>query len=361
MTSENRRGRRSQRGIVLVVTAILAVIMIGVLGLTADLGRAFVARNELRAFADAAAIAAAYRLDGTPAGLAAANSLATAGPGANKWKFGTAAVTGVTARFAQSFNGGYSASGSAPANSRFVSVSVSRPVPLFFMPAIAGMPQSMNVGATATAGQGVVTSPGPGLDPFSPDAVNPADTTNFGYAVGVEYDIKWAPPGQRNKVGGKCAGDIAANIDAGGGAADRGYIDLGQGNGNSALYDGIVNNDFGSNPVSLEIGDTIDTVTGNKHVGPALEDRVAQDTDTTHNTYASYTGNGRRVLKLAVNDGSAVGTVIGFASFLLPTNTQCMNNNNKACCAIYLGPAVLGGSGPAAGPGGNLYTVRLYR
>jgi hypothetical protein len=198
------------------------------------------------------------------------------------------------------------------------------------------------------------------LDPFSPDAVNAADLNNFGFVVGSEYDIKWAPSGEQKKPGGKCQGDIEANIDPGGGDADRGYVNLGQGSGNSDLFNGIVNNDFGASPVVLTFGAHIDTVGGNKNVGPSLMARLAQDTDGTSTTGAAYHGNGRRILTLAVNDRTAAGTIIGFGAFLLPVSTACMADNNKPCCAVYLGAAVLGGTGPGAGGGGKLYAVRLF-
>lgn len=352
--------RKAGRGFVLVMVAAMAVVLIASLGLAADLGRAFVVRNELIAFADAAAVAAAYKLNGTAAGVASANSLASTGPGTNRWHFGTQTVTSPQVTFAATFGGSYVAAGSAPASSRFVRVQVSGTLPLYFMRVLPGIPASMQIQARSTAGQGVAGSPGAGLDPFSPDAVNPGDTTNFGFVVGSEYDIKWAPPGVRNLPGGKCQGDIDANIDAAGGAADRGYINLGQGNGNSDLFDGIVNNDFGASPVILTAGAHIDIVTGNKNVGPSLIARLAQDTDTTSATGATYHGNGRRILTVAVNDRTATGTVIGYGAFLLPLATPCMTSNFRACCAIYLGPAVVGGIGPGAGSGGELYAVRLF-
>lgn len=355
-----RRNRTSSRGFVLVIMAVMAIVLIGAVGLAVDLGRAFVVRNELIAFADAAAVAAAYELDSTAAGVASANTVASAGPGTNRWHFGTQTVTTPAVSFASSFNGTYAAAGSAPADSRFVRVNVTGTLPLYFLRVIPGIPATLQIQARAIAGQGVTNSPGEGLDPFSPDAVNPADLNNFGFVPGQQYDIKWAPPGLRKTPNGKCQGDIAADIDAAGGAEDRGYIDLGQGSGNSGLLDGIINNDFGDDPVILTSGSSINTVTGNKNVGQSLAVRVEQDTDATSITAAAYQGNGQRILTLAVNDRTVPGTVIGFGAFLLPVSTPCMTNNNLACCAIYLGPAVLGGFGRGAGPPGQLYAVRLF-
>jgi hypothetical protein len=347
--------------VVAVLLAVCGVVLVAMVGLVADLGRAYIARNELAAFTDAAAVAAAYELDGTSSGITAAESAGTNGPGSNLWNFGTTAVSGIQVRFATTPAGAYSPAGSAPLNSRFVRITVNSAIALYFLPIIPGVSTSMPVTVSAVAGQGLLDSPGRGGDPFSPDAIDPSDTANFGFTLGEQYDLKWAPPGQRNKPGGKCSGDIAAGQDAAGGAADRGYIDLGQGNGNSALHAAIVNNDFGAHPVELHVGEAIDTVTGNKNVGPALTTRIAQDSDTASASYSTYTGNGRRILVLPVNDHTAAGLVVGFGAFFLPLGIPCLADNNKACCGEYIGPALVGGKRKAAGAPGKVYAVRLFQ
>jgi uncharacterized membrane protein len=52
---------------------VCSVAMIGMLGLTIDLGRAYIIKNELQSFADAAAVAAALELNGTSQGLSRAD------------------------------------------------------------------------------------------------------------------------------------------------------------------------------------------------------------------------------------------------------------------------------------------------
>ena len=355
-----RRGKR-QSGFVLMYTAISAIVLVGMLGVAADLGRAYVVRNELMAFADAAAVAAAYELDGTRTGLTAARAMGESGPGTNGWNFGTTAVSGAQVRFASTSTGAYETAAAAPDGARFVRVTATRTLPLFFLPILPGIAHSLPISATAVAGQGVVASPGEGSDPFSPDAIDPGDKENFGFKINEQYDIKWAPPGFRKKARGKCEGDIAADQDAAGGAADRGYIDVGQGGGNSHIYDAIVNNDYGYDPMVPGTGEPIITLTGNEHVGPALTDRINQDSDHASVDYSTYTGNGRRLLLVPVNDHTPTGLVLGYAAFFLPLDSYCLDNNNFACCAQYLGPAVLGGKKKAAGPAGNLYAVRLFQ
>jgi hypothetical protein len=339
----------------------LAIGLAGMLGVAADLGRAYIVRNELTAFADAAAVLAAYELDGTVAGLNAASAAGSAGPGTNRWDFGTHPVNTVDVRFAETYAGSYQVAALASGGSRFVRVTATINLPLYFLPIVPGLPHSMPIVAAAVAGQGVVDSPGKSADPFSPDAIDAGDPVHFGFIPGQQYDIKWAPLGLRHVPGGKCAGDIAAGQDAAGGADDRGYINVGQGESNDGLHAAIVNNDFGPNPNVPEIGEPIDIVSGNMHVGPALSTRIAQDSDSTSDTYSTYQGNGRRILVLAVNDHTPAGIVAGYAAFFLPDDNPCLSNNIKACCAEYIGPAVLGGKKKAAGAPGKIYAVRLFQ
>src|SRR2546427_7056716 len=54
-----------------------------------DIGRMYITKNEAQSYADAAAVAAALKLDGTAAGLTAADAAVAASP--NKWGFSTIA------------------------------------------------------------------------------------------------------------------------------------------------------------------------------------------------------------------------------------------------------------------------------
>lgn len=75
-----------------------------VAGLGIDLGRMYLIKSELQAFADAAALNAALRLDGTDQGLRGAREapaeLAT-GPNAMMWDMGTRPITEITTSFAK--------------------------------------------------------------------------------------------------------------------------------------------------------------------------------------------------------------------------------------------------------------------
>ena len=120
--------------------------MIGLLllvGLGTDVGRLYVARSELQIYTDEAAIAAAFELDGTAAGLTRARNAAARGPGngvtPNRWNFGTSAVSGVTTEFASSPAGSFDSNPAGAAGLRYVRVSATAPVNLYFLPLVPGI------------------------------------------------------------------------------------------------------------------------------------------------------------------------------------------------------------------------------
>src|SRR5437660_8997002 len=93
-----------ERGFVLIATAFGLIAMLGVAGLSVDLGRMYIAKNELMAYSDAASIAAALQLDGTPAGITRAHNAAAGigtGPHAMGWDFAAKPITGATLQFAK--------------------------------------------------------------------------------------------------------------------------------------------------------------------------------------------------------------------------------------------------------------------
>ncbi len=73
------------------------LLMLGMMGLAFDLGRVYIARNEAQVFTDAAAMAAASKLDGTQAGLDRAREAVAHLP--MRWNLGTQEFRGVTVEF----------------------------------------------------------------------------------------------------------------------------------------------------------------------------------------------------------------------------------------------------------------------
>ena len=348
---------RPRRGFVLVTTAVCIIGLLATVGLATDLGRVFVARNELQVFADESAFAASFELDGTTQGFAQARSVAVSGPGpgtTNRWYFGTQTVPTPNVQFASEPAGPYESNPVSPAGYRFVRVQVSAAVRLYFLALIPGIPESQTLTASATAGQIPQSELGDGLAPFSPDAHDVTDT-DYGFTEGQLYTLRWAPPGHRNKASGSCPGDIDYDP---GGSDDRGYIDVGQGGGSAGLRDAIVNNTYSLlNP--LEVGTVLDEVSGQKSITDAMNERFSQDSDQTAPTFTAYHGNGRRLFTVAVNDGAEPARVLGFALFFLQPS-PCGSNNTSPCCGEYVGAAVLGSTHRGAGTPG-LYAVQLVQ
>ena len=77
--------------------AVVLLLLVAMMGLAFDVGRIYIARNEAQVFTDAAAMAAADKLDGTPAGLDHARQAVARLP--NRWNLGTSKFTGVVVEF----------------------------------------------------------------------------------------------------------------------------------------------------------------------------------------------------------------------------------------------------------------------
>ncbi len=343
-----------RRGFVLLSFGVSLVVIVAMLGLAVDLGHLYVAKSELQGYADAASVAAAYTLDGTSAGLARATAAAQGGLGSppNSWNFGSQAVATPQVAFASSSAGPFLNSPPTAAGVVFVQVSVAGSMPLYFLPILPSVSSTAPVSATAIAGQLIRSNLGDGLSPFSPDAHNAADP-NFGFTVGTQYTLKWPPLGQATG----CAGD--AGLTAAGGSSNRGFMDVGQGTGNSALDTVIVSNNFFL-PLPLTVGSPVTMYSGNGNIPGSVQTRFNQDTDTTAPNFSAYQGNGRRILIVPVNDAQATPRVAGFAAFFLDPS-PCGSGNASSCCAEYIGAGVEFGNHQGGGLGGGLYQVALVQ
>lgn len=74
--SLNWRGRKSEDGVIAIMTAFVIVLMIAMFGFALDLSRAYNRKIELKSVVDAVALAAANALDGTTTGIDNAESAA---------------------------------------------------------------------------------------------------------------------------------------------------------------------------------------------------------------------------------------------------------------------------------------------
>jgi len=109
-------------------------LLLGLAGLSIDIGRMYVIRAELQSFTDAAALSAAAELDRTDAGLARARSGAIRfanGPHAMRWDMGTQPITNI----ATSFSADQSNWQEKPRQPgvRFVRVAATEPAPIIFL------------------------------------------------------------------------------------------------------------------------------------------------------------------------------------------------------------------------------------
>ena len=370
------RNRRGERGFSLVLLSLCLFVMVGMLGLAIDVGKMFITKNELQTFADASALAAVSSLDGTQSGVESANATATNGPlgtaKPNGYNLDTVKISTVTATYASSFTGTYDSFATADSGGtntyRFIKVVATANAQLFFLPAIDGIPTSLSLSASAIAGQkGATGVSNGGLAPFAPDAHNQADTKNFGFTPGSQYTLKW---GNGNTT--TCAGDTGFTP-PGGPPSEHGFVDIGEGNGTSGIRPAI---EFGgypnpnSTPSSVNVGDSLISDPGNRgaSIFGAINNRSAQDTDTTSATYADYksagTGNGRRIITVAVvgtwsgSGHNANAPVLGFANFFLDPS---YSGTSGPICATYIGPGDLTGKGSGGTDGTKVYSNFLYQ
>jgi len=91
------RRNSNEKGFVLIAMSVAMTLMLAVMGLAFDFGRIYIARNEAQVFTDAAAMAAASKLDGTDAGLDRARQAVARLP--MRWNLGTRAFTDVVVEF----------------------------------------------------------------------------------------------------------------------------------------------------------------------------------------------------------------------------------------------------------------------
>jgi Flp pilus assembly protein TadG len=362
-----RRNRRRQRGFILIVMAGASVVLFGCLGLAVDVGRMYIAKNEAQGYADAAALAAALKLDGTSAGVTAAKNAATGM--ADKWNFMTSNFSGTTVEVATSTAGPWTNANSAPSpatNYTYVRVTANAPVSLYFVPVVSAFASgnsptmSSTVSAYAVAAQVAQTTFNTGAFPFSPIGFDGAtggsqtSATNWGFVVGQQYTIRYASNG-----GSECVGD----------AADSNHIKIGSargywGDNSSAVISEQVQGN--AQEVSVTVGEVLPGVGGAKTtVASDLVARVDQDLNTSTDSYSTYLAgphNGRRVVTMPIQS-EVDNTILGFGTFFLMDDGAYGHSGNSDWCAIFLGQAYVsdngGGSGASGSPGA--FQVKLVQ
>jgi Flp pilus assembly protein TadG len=353
------RGRiRNERGFVLVMLGVCLVVLIGMLGLVFDLGRAFISKNEAQAFVDSAALGAAIHLNGTSGGVTAAQNEVTSS--LNKWQFGTKAFSSIKTEFSTDL----ASWSTSPSNATYVKytrvTAPSNSLTLYFLTAV-GAPASMNVPARAVAGYQSPTTFAEGVFPFAPIAHN-ATPPDFGYSRGDELTLLWPSSIGSNgqvKMNNLCAADqntTALTAVKAGITSDRGYI---QDTSASAIASSI-EDDHMDYTVTLGMSASRSGGVKSTDVTQSIAARVAQDTSPNVTDYNSYISGHdssplRRVVIVPIIGDATAAVVLGFARVFLPPSQP--HNPNDAKCAMYIGPADAPGGN--TGSGGNF--VRLLQ
>lgn len=347
--------RSAERGYILVATTLSLTFLLGVLGLGIDLGRMYIAKTEAQAYVDSASLAAAQQLDGTSAGVTRANNAVTGDT--NQWRFDTSPFSGVTVAYGTSATGPFTTTPpNPPTGYDYAQVVASVSVPMYLIRVLTG--PSSSVAASAVSGNVPITTLPTGVFPFSPytrewtgvqngGVAQPDNASDpYGYQVGNQYTLRWGSPGNNTS----CGTDATSNNLSQNGSV-RGYCCVF--NSAASLRQAIVSGDTDS----VTVGQNINMDTGAKNTEmSAIGDRASLDTDTTSTTYAQYqtsqTGNGARVVVVAVNSGSPNYTALGFAAFfLLPPSTYSGLHGNDSACAEYIGAWTEGERFPP--PGGS--------
>lgn len=123
-------------------------LLLALLGLAFDLGRIYIARNEAQVFTDAAAMAAASKLDGTAAGPDKARYAVAHLP--MHWNLGTKEFTGVIVEFSKD-GSGWEANPTRASEMKLARVSApDNGVEIIFLRAVGG-PDSFTVPARSVA------------------------------------------------------------------------------------------------------------------------------------------------------------------------------------------------------------------
>ena len=384
----------------LVTLVILVPVLFAFMGFAVDLGMMYSVKGELKAAADAMALAAAAQLIGTETSTTAANAasqltIETGSGFGNKYYFhgfpigqSNGSLTSVVtdpaffATAADAIASGTTGAGGVDGSlARYVRVTINGQIQrLFwgFLPPING--NNITVAATAVAGISPPLCLACGIEPFAVAAVNQGDTTDFGFVQGTKYSFTFLCTPAGGVTPGILAGasqllyylvlnryDLNATVlsDEGTQAFRDGAGGL-PGSTNTAQACFRVSNteviwasatvsgcNVGQVPavvtdmlcgLDTRFETTISTACMNI---PSIDSLTAYQPDSDlndYNSYTDYTGNGRRIITVPIVDSLNSGgnmTVLGFRQFLLIPNQGSFDitpgDNYGRFVAIYIG------------------------
>ena len=397
-TSQKKRKRGSTAVHILVL---FVPVFFGFMGFAVDLGRLYLIRGELKTAANAMALAAAQRLNGTDVSAETATTAAqlvvanTSGYG-NKYNFGAVVIGEGSGRLASVVNepaffetlsaatGGEGPGGEASsATARHVRVSLVSDAPLVFWGFLSlGADRKTPIAAQAVAGMSAPLCTACGIEPIAIAALDASDTTNFGFALDQRYTL-----------GFMCNGNpLPTGL---GGATQRiPYLLLNRLNDEATLFPDEASQLFRMGASGLPPSTTqaracfsinaVEAIWASAQPTPCAQNRVPQqatnftcglanrfdgipaaacelipevtsiasaylpDSDVSDlDTYTAYTGNGRRVITIPIVDALFAGgsmQVLGFRQFLVQPNLGSASTNpgdqNARFVATYIGSVV---------------------
>ena len=370
--------RKGERGSITIMATIFALLLLLMIGLTIDVSRIYLVRQELQRAADAAALTAARELNGGTGGIDDAVTQATAVIANDQGLRAKTAVTITTVEFAANLNDDpYLSAASAKAVAptiKYVKVTTaSSTTTILFASSALGASRSES--KQAVAGKSVELA---GVCDFYPAVVglaNPSPTPGnmtlkFAQGSGnaVQVNDKDYVVLDVDCISGN--GDVeTARLAAGEPCACKNRLDQlsmtpssNPGNGGKAAGNGM-NTRFG-----MYVGGYGGYLTASNY--PADDNVTA---GITYVQYATAGGNGKRVVIAPIifaphtYPPDSQGQILGWGRFFLKSpmyvdfNGNCSNNPPCGYMDVeYLGPADRGASG-AVSCGSGVTTSVLYR
>jgi Flp pilus assembly protein TadG len=381
---------------------ILVPVIFGLMGFALDLGRLYLIRGELNQAASAMAVAAAAQLAGASA--AADTNVNNAAQQAlnetngNRYNFGSTAITtGTVTCFSTladaSANNQGASTDCASAPPVFVQASIAAPAPLLFFSLLPGtQSRTTTVASFAVAGMSAPLCTGCGIVPIAVQTQNPSDSIDWGFVPNSLYTLYYSCTGTApgTIVGTPVPYVLLNRVDPSLDESDQMFRQGAQGIQGSTTGNPNACIANTSTPLAcVNIGDieqvptsglatpgacsTVSAPTDVTNLLCGMESRLdtayagncqsgvtdfgtlsasyQADTDGAYYTdYAGYSGNGRRIITMAIVTAplptdttcSAGMTVLGFRQFLVEpptdgTGTFNATDANGRIPVLYLG------------------------
>jgi Flp pilus assembly protein TadG len=395
---------------------ILVPVLFGFIGFAVDLGQLYLIRGELKTAASSMALAAAQRLIGTDQGITDATNAShlpidDSSGFANKYNFGgltigqangflqsSAADPSYYATLQDALSGSDSGGGSIAARHARVTLTAEAPLTFWrFLPIASD--GKVTVAASAVAGISAPLCTACGIENFAVAAINASDTTDFGFVADTKYTLGYSCNGVPVPSG--LAGaparlpyvllnrlsstttvftDENSQLFRIGGNGLPGNTDSTQAcftiNTAETIWANATPSACAANTVAPPVRSALCGLTSRFETTPpaaclsipdieTLSGLYSPDSDISSiDAYASYSGNGRRVITIPIVDvlnplGSM--TVLGFRQFLVEPDPSGVDVNpgdtDARFVVLYVGSLVpvkqgrIDGCQISAGPG----------